>query len=200
MSHFLPSHKWWSCMDMSRYLQTFKHKWLHMIMCRAYVHRTRSLTSHTQFETATRQCNVQTWTSQPCVNDITYTETMTHLNSRHQAEVGSWRYLPKFNKNTARFHKLCGLSLSAWVMTWKESRPWLVRLWFCLAIGSVKLNYMSRYAQNTVTNFMHWTQDSNMPMQRSNYGKKNAHLVSIKDIYWHSVADMKLQKSNPGAT
>ena len=38
--------------------------------CRAYVHRTRSLTSHTQFETATRQCNVQTWTSQPCVNDI----------------------------------------------------------------------------------------------------------------------------------
>ena len=63
-------------------------------------------------------------------------------------------------------------------LTWKESRPWLVRLWFCLAIGSVKLNYMSRYAQNTVTNFTHWAQDCNMPMQRSNCGKNyNAHLV-----------------------
>ena len=30
--------------------------------------------------------------------------------------------------------------------------------------------------------------------------RKNVNLVSIKDIYWHSVADMKLQRLNPGAT
>ena len=30
--------------------------------------------------------------------------------------------------------------------------------------------------------------------------KKNINLVSIKVIYWHSVADMKLQRLNPGVT
>ena len=48
---------------------------------------------------------------------------------------------------------------------------------------------MSRDAQNTVTDncFTHSSQDSNMPMQRSN-GKRQP---SVNDKSWQAIADMK---------
>ena len=54
--------------------------------------------------------------------------------------------------------------------------------------------WQSRYAQNTVTTSHHIQPEHNsMPMQHSN-GKK---LTCVKDMCWHSVADIQKQKLNP---
>ena len=118
-------------------------------------------------------------------------------HQRNRAKWGCWMQLPMVMLDMSRY----GTAQNThWLHTNCEAGyVMLCTIWDSLTSQKLWSWIMSRCAQNTMTNFTHWAQDSNKPMQLQ-MGKKQNNLVSIND--WYSVADVKLQilKLNPGAT